>query len=104
MRVGQTEQTLYNLLVQKYLRVDWLLFQKPTRNLGSLPRNRVRTCGASKIAGTTSLSDAEVRGLISLFASAIKPSINNFARLALWMARWLPLIYQRLVTVLPVTR
>jgi hypothetical protein len=101
--VGQTEFTLVEISAQRSFHLEWCVFQRPTRNHGSLPRSRVRISGASRISGTTFAPEAETLGLISLFASAIKLLIKSCALLGPGMARSLPSIYRRLVIVSPVT-
>lgn len=101
--VGQTEYTLAEILARESFHLEWCVFRRPTRSHGSLPRNRVRISGASRICGTTFVNDRQILGLMDLFASAIKLIIKNFASWGPGMARLLPSIYRRLAIVSPVT-
>jgi len=101
--VGQTEFTMAEILAHESFRLECCVFRRPTRSHGSLPRNRVRISGASRISGTTFATEREELGLISLFVSTIKLLTKNFALWGPGMARLLPSIYRRLAIVSPVT-
>jgi hypothetical protein len=101
--VGQTEFTLAEKLALTSFDLDYCVSRRPTRNRDSLPRSRVRISGVSKMLDTTSTLDVKEAGLTIFVDFTTKVLTSAFARLGLGMARWLPLIYQRLVTEFPVT-
>jgi hypothetical protein len=101
--VGQTEFILAEILALPSCRLEWYVSRRPTQDHGSLPRNRVRISGASKISGTTFATEAEQPGLTSLFAFAINLLTRSYALWGPGMARLLQSIYRWLATVSPVT-
>jgi len=80
-----------------------LRFPRLTRDHGLLPRNRVNTSGASKIAGTTSVPEPKDPGLESSSHSATNHSTRLFARKHRRPARSRPSIFRRHRTESPVT-
>jgi hypothetical protein len=87
--VGRTEFTLAEKLALTSFDLDYCVSRRPTRNRDSLPRSRALTCGANKVSGITLRDVANLPGLMSFFASAIKLSTRIFVYVDLVMARWL---------------
>lgn len=101
--VGQTEYILAEILARESFLLEWYVYRRPTQSHGSLPRNRVRISGASKISGTTFATGHEDLGLESLFVLTTRLLTKTFALLGPVTARLLPSIYRRLAIVSPVT-
>jgi hypothetical protein len=101
--VGQTEFILDEVSVPPNCHLEWYVYRRPTRDHGSLPRNRVRISGANRICGTTFITEAEVVGSITSFAFAIRVITSAFAKWGPGTVRLLRSIYRVLATVSPVT-